>query len=113
MNYHATVERLIYVEEAGGKVRDDAVSCHRRPRSSRQSKAALLQRVCFYANHSRIWQFALQSLQRRVTILDEAKHFEHVATVSYPLDYLGDVVWRSGTDKSEDRVQLLVLLFER
>jgi hypothetical protein len=57
--YHGAVERLIYVEEAEDKVGDDAISCHRGPRSSRQSKTSLLQRVCFYANRSRVWQFAL------------------------------------------------------
>jgi hypothetical protein len=110
--YHATVKRLVNVEEAGDDVRDDAISCHHRPRSSRQSKTSFLQRVCFYADHSRIRQFALQSLlQCQVTVLDEAKHLEYVAAVSYPFDYLGDIVWLSSTDESEYCVQLLVLLF--
>jgi hypothetical protein len=92
--YHATVKRLVYVKEAGDNVRDDAVSCHHCPRSSGQSKTGFLQRVRFYTNHSRIQQFALQSLlQCQVAVLGEAKYLGHVAAVSYPLDYLSDIVW--------------------
>ena len=43
-------------------------------------------------------------LQCQVAVLGEAKYLEQVAAVSYSLDYLGDLIWWSGTDTSEECV---------